>query len=312
MTIDDPSRHLLAGMSAGPPLEQMTVDEARAFGGLVRDLVGAGPDVRSTHDHQLTAADGGTFDVRVIVPDAESQAVVVYLHGGGWVLGGIDESDTLARELATRSNAVVVVVGYRLAPEFPFPAAVEDAWSALFWAAGRIEELAGASVPLIVAGDSAGANLAAVTAQRARDTGLELALQVLTYPVIAADFDTSSYLDPENELILTRAGMRWFWDHYLPDPAHRSLATASPIAAASLDGLAPALVILAEHDVLRSEGEAYAAALEQAGVPVEVQVFEGQMHMFLTMVNLLPASLEAVDLVAARIAAATPVPSAGD
>ncbi len=154
----------------------------------------------------------------------------------------------------------------------------------------------------MVAGDSAGGNLAAVVAQRARDeNGPAIALQVLVYPATDSDLDNGSYRDPDNQLLLTRDAMVWFWDHYAPDPASRANPDASPLRAADLSGLPPALVLTAEYDVLRDEGEAYAERLRQAGVPVEFRRFEGQMHVFFTLVNVLPASAEALDLVAAAV-----------
>jgi acetyl esterase len=262
---------------------------------MLRELVGPGPDVDKSYDVELPTADGHSFTVRVLVPAGEIRALVVYYHGGGWVIGNIDEYDTLARILANRLHVAVVNVDYRLAPEHRYPAAADDAWSALQWAAGQATEIAGGPVPLIVMGDSAGGNLSAVVAQKARDAGgPELAAQVLIYPVTDADLDNATYVDPENQLMLTRDAMIWFWDHYAPDAASRANPDASPLQAASLAGLAPAIVLTAEHDVLRAEGEAYAERLSEAGVPVELRRFPGQMHGFFTMVNLLPGSADAI------------------
>ena len=161
-----------------------------------------------------------------------------------------------------------------------------------------------AAHPLIVAGDSAGGNARAAVDATARDAAFELAMQILVYPVLAADFTSNSYMDEANQLVLTRAGMRWFWDQYLPDIAARHHPDASPALAADLTGLAPAVVVLAEHDVLRDEGARYAEALREAGVPVDVRVFEGQMHMFFALVGVLPASAAALDYVGERVAAA--------
>ncbi|HEY7325681.1 MAG TPA: alpha/beta hydrolase, partial [Streptosporangiaceae bacterium] len=177
-------------------------------------------------------------------------------------------------------------------------AAADDSWAALLWANERLTEIAGGVVPLVVMGDSAGGNLAAVVARRARDAGgPQLASQVLVYPVTDADLNTPSYLDPENQLLLTRESMIWFWDHYAPDGADRTHPDASPLQATDLSGLAPAIVVTAEHDPLRDEGEAYAERLALAGVPVVRQRFAGQMHAFFTMVGVLPGSAEAIDYV---------------
>jgi acetyl esterase len=200
----------------------------------------------------------------------------------------------------------VVLVEYRLAPEHRYPVAVDDSYAALEWAAGHLAEIAGRpDVPLIVAGDSAGGNLSAVMALRARDRGgPRIDLQVLVYPVTDADFERPSYLDPENQLLLTREAMVWFWDHYLPDPARRAEPDASPLRAANLEGLPPAVVLTAEHDVLRDEGEAYAERLRQAGVAVDLKRHPGQMHGFFTFL-LLPGSERGFQQVVKAIRACT-------
>ena len=223
--------------------------------------------------------------------------MIVYYHGGGWVLGTVDQFDALGRRLAARTGCAVVLVDYRLAPEHRYPAAVEDAWTALEWTAAHLEEIAGDPVPLIVAGDSAGGCLAAVVAQRAREVGPEIALQVLVYPVTDCDLDRGSYLEPENQLIVGRDTMTWFWDHYAPDPAVRSRPDASPLRAASLAGLPPAVVLTAQYDLLRDEGEAYAERLAQEGVRVEHRHFDGQMHTFFMLGDVLPGSAAGLDFV---------------
>ncbi|MET0819952.1 MAG: alpha/beta hydrolase [Aeromicrobium sp.] len=274
--------------------------EARVGGAIVTQLIGPGPDVRRSEEHRLTTADGDDFRIRVLVPDAAARSVVAYFHGGGWVVGDIDGFDTLGRILANDTHSVVVLVEYRKAPESRYPAAVEDAWQALQWVDEHVSEIAGRPVPLIVAGDSAGGNLATVVARRARDAGgPAVSQQVLVYPVTDADLDSSTYLDPENQLMLDRHGMIWFWDHYI-DVSRRGEPDASPLRA-DLAGLPPAVVLTAEHDVLRGEGEAYAEALHAAGVPVSSRRFEGQMHGFFSMVNILPGSAEALKYVAEAI-----------
>src|SRR5215213_5057344 len=248
-------------------------------------MAGPGPKMSRSEDRTVMSADGHPIPIRVLVPQQGARGVIVWLHGGGWVIGTIDEFDTLARKLAERTSCAVVLVDYRLAPEHPYPTAVDDCYAALEWTAGRLEELTGQSdVPLIVAGDSAGANLSAVMALRARDrNGPKIALQVLIYPVTDADFDRPSYHDPDNQLILTRDAMVWFWDHYAPDAARRTEPDASPLRATDLSGLPPAVVVTAEHDVLRDEGEAYAQRLREAGVPVDLRRHEGQTHGFFTI-----------------------------
>jgi acetyl esterase len=236
--------------------------------------------------------------VRILVPDDDVDGVIVYYHGGGWVIGSMDDYDTIGRHLAARTKCAVVLVDYRLAPEFRYPTAVDDSWAALEWVDAHVEEIAGRRVPLIVAGDSAGGNLAAVVAHRAAARGgPALALQVLVYPVTDADFNTTTYSDPANQLMLTRDAMIWFWDHYAPDELSRNHFDASPLRAPSLAGVAPAVILTAEHDVLRDEGELYATRLLKSGVPVQHRRFTGQMHGFFTMVNILPGSAAAIDYV---------------
>jgi acetyl esterase len=216
----------------------------------------------------------------------------VYYHGGGWVIGSVDDWDAVCRALAVAAGARVVSVEYRLAPEHRFPAAADDAYDALVWVAGNLA----AGTPLVVAGDSAGGNLAAVTALRARDEhGPELALQILVYPVADHDFTTASYEQyADAGLILNRQEMVWFWDHYVPDPAERSHPYASPLRAEDLSGLPPAHVVIAEYDPLRDEGLAYAARLEAAGVPVTVKRYDDQIHAFFALVNVMDDASHAV------------------
>jgi acetyl esterase len=300
MALDEATAQFLSQMaeSGAPPLHEMSPDQARAMTAGMKDFFGAGPEMASVSDERVPTADGPGFGVRVLVPPGTPRAVLVYYHGGGWVIGAIDEFDTLGRVLAERSGAVVVLVDYRLAPEHRYPAAADDAWQALRWVDENLERIAGSRLPLIVAGDSAGGNLSAIVAQRAHaEGGPPIALQVLVYPVTDADLDNASYSDPANQLMLSRDSMVWFWDHYAPDPASRRNLDASPLQAADLSGLPPAVVLTAEHDVLRDEGEAYAARLAGAGVPVQQRRFAGQMHGFFTMVNVLPGSADGIDYV---------------
>jgi acetyl esterase len=289
MALDIATRAVLEQMAAtgGKPLHESSPEEAREFGKAFAAMAGPAPAMGRVEDHEV-AVDGGTIPVRVLVPRQGARAVIVFFHGGGWVIGSIDESDTMARKLAERTSSAVVLVDYRLAPEHRYPTAVDDSYAALEWAAERLLDITdGRDAPLVVAGDSAGGNLAAVMALRARDrNGPRIDLQVLVYPVTDADFDGPSYVDPENQLILTRDAMIWFWDHYVPDAARRAEPDASPLRAATLAGLPPAVVLTAEHDVLRDEGEAYAARLAAEGVPVDVRRHAGQMHGFFTFLPL--------------------------
>jgi acetyl esterase len=218
------------------------------------------------------------------------------------VIGGdIDEFDTLGRKIAERTNCAVVLVDYRLAPDHRYPIAVDDSYAALEWVGAHLTEIAGADVPIIVGGDSAGGNLAAIMAQRSRDRGgPPIALQALVYPVTDANLDNASYTNDENQLLLSRESMVWFWDHYLPEVERRTEIDASPSRAADLSGLPPAIVITAEYDVLRDEGEAYADRLAASGVAVDRHRHSGQMHGFFTLL-MVPGHEEAIEQIAATI-----------
>jgi acetyl esterase/lipase len=299
MTLDEATAKFLSDMAAagGKPLHEMTVEEARGMVGSLGDLFGPGPEMAQVRDTRVRAS-GGWVPIRILTPTENPAGIIVYYHGGGWVLGTLDGSDTLGRVLAARTSCVVVLVDYRMAPEFRFPTAVDDSWAALRWVDDNMTELAGARVPLIVCGDSAGGNLSAVMALRAKERGgPAIALQVLVYPVTDFDVNTTSYTDPENQLMLNKAAMVWFWDHYVPVETDRADPDASPLRAASFTGLPPAVVLTAEHDVLRAEGELYVALLRKADVPVQHQRFAGQMHGFFTMVNVLPGSAAGIDYV---------------
>ena len=273
----------------GKPLHECTPDEARALDAMLAELAGPAPKMERVEERTIQVQDG-EVTLRVLAPIENPRGVLVYYHGGGWVTGSIDEYDTVGRKLAERMSCAVVLAEYRLAPEHRYPTAVDDSYAALEWVGNHLSDIAGQDVPLIVAGDSAGGNLAAVMAVRARDrSGPPIALQVLIYPVTDADFDRPSYTDPENELLLTRDGMIWFWDHYLPEPSRRTEPDASPLHTEDLSGLPPAVILTAEHDVLRDEGEAYAARLEEANVPTDLQRYAGQMHGFFTLL-MLPGS----------------------
>ena len=288
MALDSATARLLKQLAEGDgkPLQECTPDEARAFFAKFAELAGPAPAMQLVAERPIEGPDGQAR-LRILVPIQNPRGVLVYYHGGGWVLGSIDEYDTVARKLAERTSCAVVLVEYRLAPEHRYPAAVDDSYAALRWVGNHLSDIAGQEVPLIVAGDSAGGNLAAVMAVRARDhSGPPIALQVLIYPVTDADFNRPSYIDPENQLLLTRDGMIWFWDHYLPDPSLRTQPDASPLHTENLSGLPPAVIITAEHDVLRDEGEAYSSRLQEANVPVDIQRIAGQMHGFFTLLLL--------------------------
>ena len=300
MALDDATSDLMRQLAETgmPPIQDMTPEQARGLGPALAEMYGPGPAVA-----QVDEPADAPVPVRVFTPEGPARGVVVYHHGGGWVIGALDEFDHLGRVLATRTGCVVVLVDYRLAPAHRYPAAVDDAWVALRWVDEHLVDLAGARVPLVVAGDSAGGNLSAIVARRTRDAGgPALAAQVLVYPVTDADVDRPSYVDPENQLLVGRDSMIWFWDHYTPDAAVRAEPDASPLRAPDLAGLPPAAVLLAEHDPLRDEGDAYATRLAEAGVAVERRLVPGQMHGFFTMVGgVLPGAAVGMDFVVGEI-----------
>ncbi|MGV9713621.1 alpha/beta hydrolase [Gordonia sp. NPDC003424] len=307
MPLEPVSMALLEMLAEGrqPPISEQTPAVARMTGPIFSGMSGRGPDVAAVHNHKLEAADGSQFRVRVLVPEGEPEAVIVYFHGGGWVLADIDlQYDHVGRDLANRTHSTVVLVNYRKAPEYRFPAAIDDSYIGLCWAAEHAADYAKAGAPLIVAGDSAGGNIAAVMTQWARDRkGPHIDYQVLIYPVTDCDFDTASYVAPENQLLLNRDTMIWFWDHYLPDADARAHPDASPLRAPDLSGLPPAFVFVCEFDPLHDEGVAYAQALEKAGVPVTVALAEGQMHVWFQMAKILPGYETGMALVADNVTA---------
>ncbi|MCC6437787.1 MAG: alpha/beta hydrolase, partial [Acidimicrobiales bacterium] len=236
-------------------------------------------------------ADGNPLEYRLYRPfTAGPHPVVVYYHGGGWVLGSAISDDPWCRDLCLKSDAVVVSVDYRHAPEARFPAAADDAVAALHGVADHAAELGGIPGRLAVAGWSAGGNLAAVVSQHARDAGgPAISAQLLITPVTDCDFSRPSYSENAEGYVLTRALMDWFWDHYV-DPAGRADPRVSPLRAKDLSGLPPTLVVTAQFDPLRDEGEAYAAALRDAGVSVQHLPCRGQTHTSITAVNLMISS----------------------
>lgn len=224
----------------------------------------------------------------------EPLPATVFFHGGGWVLGGLDTHDHLAREMANSAGTVVFSVDYRLAPESPFPAAVIDAVDATRFVVDHASELGIDQSRVAVAGDSAGGNLAAVVAQVLRDDrDHQLVFQLLICPVTDCDLTRGSYEGRDELWFLTPAHMRWYWDHYVPDAKQRSDPRCSPLRADELCGLAPAYVATAQHDPLRDEGEAYAELLKVAGTPVEYRCFDALAHGFSNVAEFDPVAKEA-------------------
>ena len=292
----------LLGELGLPPLESMTPEEVRAFSEATAEARRPGPEVGEIVDATLPGA-AGELDYRLYRPDTPGpHPVVCYFHGGGWVLGAADSDDPFCRDLCVATDSVVVSVNYRHAPEDRFPAAAEDAWAGLRWVAENAASLGGRPGPIVVAGWSAGANLAAGAAQRARDAGGGPALcgQLLMTPVTDGSRPYASLDENADGYILTKALMEWFWDHYAPDVADRSNPLASPLLAPDLGDLPPAAIFTAQFDPLRDEGKAYADALAAAGVDVEFHEGRGQIHTALTAVDMLISS----DTIRAEIARA--------
>ncbi len=261
-------------------------------------------EVASVGDRTIPGP-AGPIPVRVYRPAGDTpKPVIVYFHGGGWVVGSLETHDGTCRVLADRVDAVVVSVDYRLAPEYRFPSAVDDSVAAVAWVAEHATELGADPSRLVVAGDSAGGNLAAVVAQLARDGGPEIRSQLLIYPVTDHEFSSVSMAVNAEGYFLTRDAMRWFYSQYLNHDAEGDDPRVSPIRASSLAGLPPALVITAEYDPLRDQGIAYAEAMRDAGNEVQLMSCDGQFHGFFAMVEFIDAAKVALDDTVTAIRAA--------
>jgi len=278
----------------GPKLHELKPAEARVF---FEQMQFPAEEIQlASVEDRVVPGPAGALPVRIYRPQVESPLpALVFFHGGGWVIGSLDSHDATCRDLARRVGCAVVSIGYRLAPEHPYPAAAEDCYAATAWLAEHGADFGVDGRRLAVGGDSAGGNLAAVVAQMARDRrGPELAFQLLIYPVTDADFERASYVENAEGFLLEAVGMRWFWDLYVPDLAQRSEPYCAPLRAVDLAGLPPALVITAELDPLRDEGEAYAKGLREAGVPVTATRYDGMIHGFFGMGLLAQGARDAV------------------
>jgi len=280
----------------GQQLHEMSVAQARE---LILGMVAlAGePESVARIENRTVPGPAGEIPVRIYAPVGTAPfPVLVYFHGGGWVIGNLDTHDGICRSLANRVGCLVVSVDYRLAPEHPFPAAPEDCYAATRWLAEHAGSLGGDKGRIAVGGDSAGGNLAAVVALMARDRGgPKLAFQLLVYPATDTDFETRSYRENSEGYFLTRADMVWFWNHYAPRDEDRRNPYAAPLRAASLRGLPPALVITAEFDPLCDDGNAYAGRLREDGVPVRLSQQDGLIHGFFQMGAVIDRGRASVD-----------------
>jgi acetyl esterase len=285
MPLDNQTELLLTGLAESglPPFNEMEVSQARAVYAQAVAANGIAPEPLAEISDRVIPGPGGDIPIRVYRPTASAPLpVLVYFHGGGWTIGDLEVGHGACTVLANRASAIVVSVDYRLAPEHPFPAAVEDAWAATRWVARNAALLDADVERIAVGGDSAGGTLAAVVSLLAREAGgPSLAAQLLYYPAVdTASLDTRSHTQNGDGYFLTSALIRWFYDQYLPEPTDREDWRASPLRASDLSGLPPALVYTAEYDPLRDEGEAYAARLAEAGTPVVAVRDAGQIHAY--------------------------------
>lgn len=302
MKLDFATTALLSNMvlNEAPAMNTLSADEARlAFSEIYRSMP-AGPDTVKSEDVMIPV-EGDEIRARVLTPSSEAQSVMVYYHGGGWVIGNIDDYDLVGRHLAEKCNAIVVLVEYRKSPEYKYPVPMQDCYAALNWVDANRKNIGADKLPLIVAGDSAGGNLSTVMAQKTvAENGPTIDLQVLVYPVTDGRMETKSMADEDKQLFLTTDLMRYFWDHYA-DEEQRLEPSVSPFLAEDVSGVAPAIVLTAQYDILVDEGKAYAERLEAAGKLCAYKCFAHQMHGFFAMPDALPAGFEAMDWVAREI-----------
>jgi acetyl esterase/lipase len=309
MAVTPEVRFLLDAIAAlgSPPIEEQTPEQVREAYGQFSALANKA-EMASVTDRTFPGP-AGDVPVRVYVPtsDPGPRPVLVYFHGGGWVIGDLESHDATVRALAAASGVTVVAVDYRLAPEHPFPAAVDDCLAAVRWVAepSTTAELGVDPDRMAVGGDSAGGNLAAVAAQQLRDTGPALRFQLLVYPATEMHLSHPSIDENADGYFLTRADMAWFRGHYCPredwnDPRMSPLLAHDD----TVRDVAPALVITAEFDPLRDEGEAYAAKLQAAGVDAKVSRYDSVIHGFFSMSDMVPEGKAAIDEAAEALRAA--------
>lgn len=293
--------NLIETLKGRPAMSDGTPAEARAVMAAGRAFYGTGPDMERVRDLEVPTR-SGSIRARLLVPSGAPRGLVVHAHGGGWVIGSIDDFDAFGRTLAHESGCAVLLPEYRLAPEHRFPAALEDVEDTISWAVREMHDLLGARLPLVVAGDSAGGNLVAVAARRLAGR-VGIALQALLYPVADCDFTTGSYRAHATGLPLTRRDMEWFLRQYA-DEALWTSPDISPLRAPALAGVAPAVVVAAQYDVLRDEAEAYAARLRAAGVAATFREARGLAHGFVRLHGHVDTAAAELRTLAGEIAAA--------
>ncbi len=300
MALDPQVKALLDGMAEAeaPPIWEQTPDQARAAGALLGQL-SVPEEVASVEDGHLPGPAG---DVPIRIYRAERDRtdapVLVWFHGGGFVIGDLDSTDGLCRALCRRAVVTVVSVDYRLAPEHPYPAAPDDCMAAFDWVRDNVTELGVDGDRIAVGGDSAGGNLAALVANERRG---QVAFQLLVYPVTDLTRTSPSYQENAEGYLLTAELMAWFEQQYTTGPAEKHDPRLSPLFVDDLTGVAPAFIMTAEYDPLRDEGESYAKKLIDAGVPVQVVRYDGMIHAFLQMSAIVEATNAALDDAAAAL-----------
>jgi len=291
LTLNEEARSYLETRPLRPPFWECDLDELREQ--MREECIAGGGDPEPVAS--IDDVDAGGVPARLYRAEDAGRDGFVWIHGGGWMLGDLDGYDSLVRYLANRAGCAVLSIDYRLAPENPFPAAIEDAWAATLWASAQFDRVA-------VGGDSAGGNLAASVALRCRDRGFALTHQVLVYPAldsaVYSDFYRTfkeTYRDfcPGDFGAESQEGIRRVWELYVPDPLQRVHPDAAPMRAASLAGVAPATIITAEHDILRGEAEGYARRLTSDGVVVEIIQYDGQLHGFFGLVGVIADARDA-------------------
>lgn len=283
-----------AAAAAGPPPSTLTVEQRRDGYLALAGFAGKGPDLDEVID-RVVPGPAGDIPVR-IYRNRDARGIFVFYHGGGYTIGDLDTHDEVCRQLALESGATLMAVHYRLAPEAPFPAGIDDAWAALQWADAHRGELGGdPDAKIVVGGDSAGGNFSAVMALMARDQGLDLAAQLLVYPGVDLDDDSPSLVENGSGYVLNAETIDWFMRCYAADPEDWR---ASPLRAESHAGVAPALVITAEYDPIRDQGAKYAEVLRAAGVEVVHTNYEGMVHIFFQLGPIVEAGARAVSQVA--------------
>lgn len=304
MPLDPALEQLMQQLTAGGDfrIEDMSPVQAREAYSAMAALDGETVEVGQVSNAEV-AGPAGAIPVRIYRSrESAMLPVVVYFHGGGWVIGNLDTHDSVCRRLARDADCAVISVDYRLAPEHPYPAAPEDCYAAVKWIAANSEALAVDANRLVVAGDSAGGNLATVVALMARDRGgPAIAFQLLIYPVTDLGCDTPSMRENAEGYFLTREAMRWFWRNYLGRDGAEREPYHSPLAAPSLANLPAAYIITAEFDPLRDEAEDYAGRLVDSGVSVRLRRYDGMIHGFVTMAGVVPQGAAAIREAAATL-----------